>query len=221
MALRAQGQPQLVPRSTVDIHAARVAGSARRSMRGSPPAVTNRRSWWSMVVLGALVICTVAGCTGSEGISSQAPSTAVAIAEEAHTHVDVLFARDIIEHNAQAVALSDLIIVKEGVAPQQHPPHQRGAGASPGLGVRADDRQIRSTSGHAWRSGSAGRAPPCLRHRLPPLARCRRITSHRRVFRTDDQAAPVHDLGCARPAEFWTASWGDGDSAFAHRRPAG
>lgn len=87
-------------------------------MRGSPPAVTNRRSWWSMVVLGALVICTVAGCTGSEGISSQAPSTAVAIAEEAHTHVDVLFARDIIEHNAQAVALSDLIIVKEGVAPQ-------------------------------------------------------------------------------------------------------
>lgn len=103
----------------VDIHALGVAASAMRSMSGRPATVTNRRSRCSTAILGALLICTLAGCTDSERVSSQAsPNTAVANVEDAHTHVDVLFARDIIDHSAQAIALSNLIIGKAGVAPQ-------------------------------------------------------------------------------------------------------
>lgn len=84
-----------------------------------PSAVSNRRSRSSFVVPAALVICTLAGCTDTARISAQTSSTtAVTIAEEAHTHVDVLFARDIIEHSAQAVALSNLIIGSGNAAPQ-------------------------------------------------------------------------------------------------------
>lgn len=61
----------------------------------------------------------VAGCGNSESVSLlDPPSAAVAAAAEAHTRFDVLFARDIIEHGTQAVALSDLLVGKDGVGPE-------------------------------------------------------------------------------------------------------
>ncbi|WP_317147713.1 DUF305 domain-containing protein [Mycobacterium sp. 29Ha] len=61
----------------------------------------------------------VAGCGNTEGVSAQRPSTAsVATAEEEHTRFDVLFARDIIDHSAQTIALSNLAIAKDGLAPE-------------------------------------------------------------------------------------------------------
>ncbi|BBY96453.1 hypothetical protein MGALJ_61220 (plasmid) [Mycobacterium gallinarum] len=71
------------------------------------------------VAFGLLITIAVAGCGKTEGVSAQRPSnTSVVTAEEAHTRFDVLFARDIIDHNAQAIALSNLAIVKDGLAPE-------------------------------------------------------------------------------------------------------
>ncbi len=61
----------------------------------------------------------ITGCGDTERVSSQgSPSATTAIAEEAHIRFDVLFARDIIDHSAQAVALSNLVTAKESVAPE-------------------------------------------------------------------------------------------------------
>lgn len=64
---------------------------------------------------GVLMISVLAGCTGIEG-SSARPGVQVAVSHEAHTRVDVLFARDIIEHSAQAVGLSSQITGMKGIA---------------------------------------------------------------------------------------------------------
>ena len=72
-----------------------------------------------LVAVAILMTTIVAGCSDTEDVSAQRPSDAsVATAEEAHTRFDVLFARDIIDHSAQAVALSNLAVVKEAVAPE-------------------------------------------------------------------------------------------------------
>lgn len=82
---------------------------------GTRSAVNWRRGW-PLTVIGAFVIAAMAGCGASEGLSPA--SQTAAIVEEPHTHVDVLFARDIIDHSAQAVEVSNLILGKEGVAPE-------------------------------------------------------------------------------------------------------
>lgn len=98
--------------------ATRSTASAMRSVAAELPAVTTGRPRCAVVVLGALLACALVGCAGSQPVSSpSSPATSVAI-DEAHTHVDVLFARDIIEHSAQAIALSDLLIGKHDAAPQ-------------------------------------------------------------------------------------------------------
>ncbi|SEH55073.1 Uncharacterized conserved protein, DUF305 family [Mycolicibacterium rutilum] len=72
------------------------------------------------VAFGIPITITVAGCgVETEGVSAQRPSsTSVVTAEEAHTRFDLLFARDIIDHSAQAIALSNLAIAKDGLAPE-------------------------------------------------------------------------------------------------------
>lgn len=71
------------------------------------------------VAFGILITIIVAGCVETEGVSAQrSSSTSVVTAEEAHTRFDVLFARDIIDHSAQAIALSNLAMVKDGLAPE-------------------------------------------------------------------------------------------------------
>ncbi|TQR87756.1 DUF305 domain-containing protein [Mycobacterium hodleri] len=60
----------------------------------------------------------VAGCAESGRVSSQTPPSAAATVGEARNHVDVLFARDAIEHGNQAVALSNLMIGRADVDPR-------------------------------------------------------------------------------------------------------
>jgi uncharacterized protein (DUF305 family) len=56
------------------------------------------------------------GCAVTERISSPDPSSNIAArVDHVHTRFDVLFARDIIEHGAQTIALSNLLVGKDGV----------------------------------------------------------------------------------------------------------
>ncbi|KUI37535.1 DUF305 domain-containing protein [Mycobacterium sp. GA-2829] len=74
---------------------------------------------WPLAVFGILTTILVAGCDAAEGVSEGHASSASAFtAEEPHTRFDVMFARDIIDHNAQAIALSNMAIVNDAMAPQ-------------------------------------------------------------------------------------------------------
>ncbi|WP_286275708.1 DUF305 domain-containing protein [Mycobacterium antarcticum] len=70
-----------------------------------------------MAVVGMLLSYSVVGCGESARVSSQTPPSAAA-AEEPHNHADVLFARDAIAHDNQAVALSNLMIGRDDVDPR-------------------------------------------------------------------------------------------------------
>ncbi|WP_234714146.1 MULTISPECIES: DUF305 domain-containing protein [Mycolicibacterium] len=85
-------------------------------MRDDPRTVTGRPVRAAWAVLAGVAMIVVAGCGDGDRVSSPGPSSAaVAITEQAHTRFDVLFARDIIDHSAQAVALSNQTIGKQGV----------------------------------------------------------------------------------------------------------
>ncbi len=92
-------------------------GDERDGVRDDPRTVTGRPVRAAWAVLAGVAMIVVAGCgDGGDRVSSPGPSSAaVAITEQAHTRFDVLFARDIIDHSAQAVALSNQTIGKQGV----------------------------------------------------------------------------------------------------------
>ena len=84
---------------------------------------------------------------------------------EAHTRFDVVFARDMIDHSAQAVALSNLTIVKDGLAPEILDIADRIRASTSrhtdelqtllvDWGIRPDDRQLSSTGCRGEPSGS-------------------------------------------------------------------
>lgn len=90
-----------------------------RSVRNASPARTDLESLGALVALAVLLTTVLAGCgSPGRGPSPGNPSASVSAAEQAHTRFDVLFARDMIEHGAQAVALSDLLLGKDGVGPE-------------------------------------------------------------------------------------------------------
>ena len=71
-------------------------------------------------VAALAVVFTAAACSDSDtGTTTAAPSsvTATSPAEEAVTHnqADVMFARMMIPHHAQAIEMSDMILAKEGI----------------------------------------------------------------------------------------------------------
>ncbi|MBH0119165.1 DUF305 domain-containing protein [Rhodococcus sp. CX] len=71
-------------------------------------------------VAALAVVFTAAACSHSDtGTTTAAPSsvTATSPAEEAVTHnqADVMFARMMIPHHAQAIEMSDMILAKEGI----------------------------------------------------------------------------------------------------------
>jgi uncharacterized protein (DUF305 family) len=68
-----------------------------------------------MAVVAVLLAHSVVGCGERSPVSSQTPPSVPAAAEQAHNHVDVLFARDAIEHGDQAIALSNLMIGRSDV----------------------------------------------------------------------------------------------------------
>ena len=85
-------------------------------VRADLTTATGRRVRGVCAVLGVVITIPLAGCGDAErGSSPGLSSGAVAITEQAHTRFDVLFARDIIDHSAQAVALSNQTIGKQGV----------------------------------------------------------------------------------------------------------
>lgn len=105
----------------------RGCGVLSRVLRGRDPAPRARQDTAStrfqprvvLVISGMLVATIMPGCGATESLSAQRPLNAPGTsAGEAHTRFDVLFARDIIEHSSQAVALSNLVSAKEAVAPE-------------------------------------------------------------------------------------------------------
>ncbi|MCP9276521.1 DUF305 domain-containing protein [Mycolicibacterium arenosum] len=102
----------------LDTSAIKIIAMPTRRIRGRTPSVTGSRarSWWAMV--STLGLLSTTGCVDTAGVSSPTPpSASAAVADEPHTRFDVLFARDIIEHGAQAVALGELLVVKNDVEP--------------------------------------------------------------------------------------------------------
>jgi uncharacterized protein (DUF305 family) len=94
-------------------------GDERDGVRDDPRTVTGRPVRAAWAVLAGVAMIVVAGCGDGDRVSSPGPSSAaVAVAEQPHTRFDVLFARDIIDHSAQAVSLSNQMIVKQGVEPE-------------------------------------------------------------------------------------------------------
>lgn len=89
---------------------------ASHRVRGDTPCTAASREGTSGTVVAAVVMLAIAGCAGTERVSSPSSSSTVAApVDQPHTRFDVLFARDIIEHGAQTIALSDLLIGKDGV----------------------------------------------------------------------------------------------------------
>lgn len=90
-------------------------GDSRLVGGNTSPAMTSHCR--PLPLISALVMLAVTGCTDAERVSAQDRSSTVdTVAEEPHSRFDVLFARDVIEHGAQAIALSDLLVDKDGVA---------------------------------------------------------------------------------------------------------
>ena len=119
------------------------------------------------VPFSVLMISVLAGCTGLEG-SSARPGVPVAVGHEAHTRVDVLFARDIIEHSAQAVGLSSQITGMNAIAPEVIAIAYRIIASSTN---RTNELQSLLLD---W--GFAPMTPgPCLRRRCP-ASRCNRVS---------------------------------------------
>jgi len=89
---------------------------AGRRVRGDTHCTTASREGTSRTAVAALVMLVLTGCADMERVSSPDPSSTVAArVDQPHTRFDVLFARDIIEHGAQTIALSNLLVGKDGV----------------------------------------------------------------------------------------------------------
>ena len=89
-----------------------------RRVRGSTPSVAVSRTRSVLAVVTTLGLLGITGCVDRDDVSSPVPpSGSTAVSTQAHSRFDVLFARDVIEHSAQAVSLSEMLVSKGGVAP--------------------------------------------------------------------------------------------------------
>lgn len=102
----------------LDTSAIRIIAMPTRRIRGRTPSVTGSRARSCLAMVATLGLLSTTGCVDTAGVSSPTPqSGSLAVVDEPHTRFDVLFARDIIEHGAQAVALGELLVVKSSVEP--------------------------------------------------------------------------------------------------------
>lgn len=100
----------------VDTSIVRVIVLPTLRVRGSTPSVTVSRARSVLAVVTTLGLLGITGCVDRDDFSSPVPpSGSTAVSTEAHSRFDVLFARDIIEHDAQAIALAELVVAKDGV----------------------------------------------------------------------------------------------------------
>lgn len=107
------------------------SGARTTRARVDPATHTGRAARTAWVSLTLVTTMLLTGCGGANTVASQPdPGGAPAVTEQSHTRSDVLFALDIIDHSAQAIALSNSAMSKHGIAPMVRDIAQRIAAAS-------------------------------------------------------------------------------------------
>jgi uncharacterized protein (DUF305 family) len=69
-------------------------------------------------VAALALLVTVAACSNDQASNSKPSATTSASASATHNDADVTFAQNMIPHHEQAIAMSDIILAKQGVDPR-------------------------------------------------------------------------------------------------------
>ena len=94
------------------------SGARTTCPRIDPATHTGRAARTAWVSLTLVTTMLLTGCGGANTAASQPDSGGTpAVTEQSHTRSDVMFALDIIDHSAQAIALSNPAMSKQGIAP--------------------------------------------------------------------------------------------------------
>ena len=94
------------------------SGARTTCPRIDPATHTGRAARTAWVSLTLVTTMLMTGCGGANSLTSQPDlGGAPAVTEQSHTRSDVMFALDIIDHSAQAIALSNPAMSKQGIAP--------------------------------------------------------------------------------------------------------